>query len=332
MILFPFAEYWWIYAIFLVMVSIILLLDLGVFNKEPHPPTFKEASTWTIVWVGLSALFNYGFYYYVLTKFSNSPELLPAGTTAQDLANKLGLEFLGGYVVEKTLAVDNIFVFAMVFTFFKVPLKFQHKVLFWGIIGALVFRGLFIALGSFLMQYHTVVVGFGVLLIFTGLKMLFQKDDGDLKDKWIIKFIKRILPVSDDDGKGSFFIRSNGILAVTPLFVALVVIEVSDIVFAVDSVPAIFALTNEPLIVFTSNILAILGLRSMYFMISGVMEKFEYIKYGLASVLIFVGVKMSVLNVLYGGKFPIVWSLIIIFGLILSSVLYSLYRPRTVKA
>ncbi len=332
MILFPFADYWWIYGLFLVMVFIILLLDLGVFNKDPHPPTFKEASIWTIVWVGLSALFNYGFYQYVLTKYTNSPELLPSDFTAQELANKLGLEFLGGYVVEKTLAVDNIFVFAMVFSFFKVPLKFQHKVLFWGIIGALVFRGLFIALGSFLMQYHAVVIGFGILLVFTGIKMLVQKEEGDLHDKWVIKLLKRILPVAADDGKGSFFTRSNGILSVTPLFLALVVIEISDIVFAVDSVPAIFALTNEPLIVFTSNILAILGLRSMYFMISGVMEKFEYIKYGLAAVLIFVGIKMSVLNVMYGGKFPIVWSLAIIFGLIISSVLYSIYKLRPAKA
>jgi tellurite resistance protein TerC len=269
--------------------------------------------------VGLAALFGGALYLYSTHKFGAIE------------GQRLGLEFLGGYVVEKTLAIDNIFVFAMVFAFFRVPLKFQHKILFWGIIGAIIFRALFIALGSYLMQYHMIVIIFGVLLILTGLKMAFTKDDGNLEDKWMLKTLRGFLPMTSDDGKGSFWLWEKGKLFFTPLFLALVVIEVSDIIFAVDSVPAIFALTNEPLIVFTSNMLAILGLRSMYFMISGFMDKFAYIKYGLAAVLVFVGLKMSYLNSLFGGKFPITWSLLIIFTLIGTSIVFSLLKSSTAR-
>ncbi len=320
MTLFPIAEYWWMYTAFLGLVVAVLLIDLGVFNKEPHPPTFKEASLWTLVWFGLAGLFNLGLYQYSLFKFGSD-----------EIATKVALEFLAGFVVEKTLAIDNIFVFAMVFAYFKVPLKFQHKVLFWGIIGALGFRALFISLGSILMEYHAVVIGFGILLILTGLKMAFQKDEGDLNDKWVIRQIRKLLPLAGDDGKGSFLIRKSGVLYMTPLFLALAVIEISDIVFAIDSVPAIFSLTKEPLIVFTSNIMAILGLRSMYFMVSGFMDKFKYIKYGLSAVLVFVGLKMSYLNQLYDGKFPISWSLMIIFSLVLCSIVASLLLSRKVE-
>ncbi len=320
MVLFPFADYWWIYAVFLGLISVLLVVDLGIFHKEPHPPSFKEASIWTIIWVALAAVFGTGFYLYSGFKFGDAE------------AQRLGLEFLGGYVVEKTLAIDNIFVFAMVFAFFKVPLKFQHKILFWGIIGAIIFRALFIALGSYLMQYHALVIAFGVLLIFTGLKMVFTSDEGNLEDKWLLKSMRKILPMTSDDAKGSFWVRHQGKLLFTPMFLALIVIEVSDIIFAVDSVPAIFALTSEPLIVFTSNMLAILGLRSMYFMISGFMDKFAYIKYGLAAVLVFVGLKMSYLNSVFGGKFPITWSLMIIFALIGASILFSLYKANALKS
>jgi tellurite resistance protein TerC len=315
--LFPFAEYWWIYASFLGLIAVVLAIDLGVFNKTPHQPSLKEAGLWTVAWVALAGLFNLALYFYSLQKFGSA-----------EIANRVGLEFLAGYVVEKTLAVDNIFVFAMVFAYFKVPLRFQHKVLFWGIIGALLFRGLFIALGAFLMQYHFVVVGFGVLLVLTGLKMAFQKDEGDMNDRWVLRLLRRWLPLTSDDDRGSFVRTINGKRFVTPLFLALVVIEVSDIIFAVDSVPAIFALTKEPLTVFTSNIMAILGLRSMYFMISGFMDKFTYIKYGLAAVLVFVGFKMSYLNGAFGGKFPITWSLAVITVLVGTSIVASLVKTR----
>jgi tellurite resistance protein TerC len=319
--LFPIGEYWWIYAGFLALIAVVLAIDLGIFNKTPHHPTLKEAGLWTIAWVALAGLFNVGLYFYSLHKFGSA-----------EIANRVGLEFLAGYVVEKTLAVDNIFVFAMVFAYFKVPLQFQHKVLFWGILGALLFRGIFITLGVFLMKYHFVVIGFGVLLILTGLKMAFQKEGGDLNDRWLLKTLHRYLPLTADDDRGSFFRKIEGKIFVTPLFLALIVIEFSDIIFAVDSVPAIFALTKEPLIVFTSNIMAILGLRSMYFMISGFMDKFAYIKYGLSAVLVFVGLKMSYLNGAFGGKFPITWSLLIIVGLVGSSIIASLLKLQRAKA
>lgn len=318
MILYPFEQYWWLYATFIGVVLFLLIVDLGVFNRVPHKPSFKESVLWTGVWILLAFVVNLGLYQYTLWKFPGTPEI----------AGKVGLEYLTGYVVEKTLAIDNIFVFAMVFSYFKVDPKFQHRILFWGIIGALVFRAIFIALGSQLMNYHWVVVFFGVLLILTGLKMAFQNTDGNLDDRWLLKTLKKKLPLTSDDGKGSFVIKTSAGLCVTPLFLALAVIEFSDIIFAIDSVPAIFALTKEPLIVFTSNIMAILGLRSMYFMICGIMDRFAYIKYGLAAVLVFVGVKMAWLNQLFNGKFPVTWSLMIILTLILSSMIFSVVRTQ----
>jgi tellurite resistance protein TerC len=318
--LFPFETTWWIYLSFIGLVLILLLVDLGIFNRTPHRPSFKESVFWTSVWIGVAVLVNWGLYHYTLVKFPASPEL----------ASKVALEFFTGYVVEKTLAVDNIFVFAMVFAYFKVEAKFQHRILFWGIIGALVFRSLFIALGSQLMNYHGVVIFFGILLILTGLKMAFHDTEGNLDDRWLLKTLKKKLPLTTDDGEGSFFIRKNKTWFVTPLFLALLVIEFSDIIFAIDSVPAIFALTKEPLIVFTSNIMAILGLRAMYFMILGVMDRFIYIKYGLAAVLVFVGLKMAWLNPLFDGKFPIKWSLLIILSLIMTSILFSLLKTRAI--
>ncbi len=320
MIYFPFSDYWGIYLAFLGLISIVLCLDLGIFNKTPHRPTIKESALWSLCWVILAALFNLGLWLYTRSIHT------------EPVANQLALEFLGGYIVEKTLAIDNIFVFALVFTFFRIPLKFQHKILFWGIIGAVFFRGAFIALGSYIMKYHLVVVGFGILLIFTGIKLLFQKDEGNLEDHWVIRVVKRFYPVASDEGTGVFFRRINGVFCVTPVFLALMVIEISDIVFAVDSVPAIFALTKEPLIVFTSNILAILGLRSLYFLIAGSLDKFSHIKYGLAGVLVFVGLKMSWLNTAFDGKFPLTWSLAIIGFLIGTSIISSLIQLRKNEA
>lgn len=330
MILFPFAEYWWFYAGFTGFVLGILALDLGVFHKKAHEVSFKEASIWTTIWIGLALVFNYLFYLYAKFRFSTDERYTSIpGFDAALQAKTSALEFLTGFVVEKSLAIDNIFVFAVVFAYFGIPKKYQHRVLFWGILGALVFRALFIGMGSVLMDYKWVVIFFGGLLILTGLKMFFAGTASqDLENNFIVRQLKRIFRVHPQIEGQQFFVKKQGLLHVTPLFLALVFLELSDIIFAVDSVPAIFALTREPLIVFTSNMFAILGLRSMYFMLAGVMDRFAYIKYGLASVLIFVGLKMVWLNEVFGGKFPIVWSLSIIGGLIGSSILISLIIDR----
>ena len=317
MILFPFAEYWGFYLGFIAFVLGVLALDLGVFHRKAHEVSFKESSIWTLIWIGLALVFNYLFYLYVQMKFD--------ALTAKQSA----LEFLTGYVVEKSLAIDNIFIFAVVFAYFGIPKKCRHRILFWGILGALLFRALFIALGSVLMTYQAIVLVLGVFLIFTGFKMFFAgTEEPDLKDNVVIRTLNKIFRIYPKIVDQKFFLKKKGLWYVTPLFLALLFIELTDIIFAIDSVPAIFALTKEPLIVFTSNIFAILGLRSMYFMLSGFMERFKYIKYGLAAVLIFVGSKMAYLNDLFGGKFPITWSLLIIVGLIGISILYSLWSSR----
>ena len=326
MVLFPFAEYWWFYAAFIVFVLVVLALDLGVFHKKAHEVSVKEASIWTSIWIGLALVFNYLFYIYAKWRFSTDEALLAIpGFDPEAQAKTSALEFLTGFVIEKSLAIDNIFVFAVVFGFFAIPKMYQHRVLFWGILGALVFRAIFIAMGSVLLSYHWLVIFFGALLILTGFKMFFAGTaQQDLENNFLIKQLKRVFRVHPKIEGQKFFFKKDGLSFVTPLFLALVFLELSDIIFAVDSVPAIFAITKEPLIVFTSNIFAILGLRSMYFMLAGVMDRFAYIKYGLASVLIFVGLKMVYLNEAFGGKFPISWSLGIIGGLIGSSIVVSL--------
>lgn len=326
-IFFPFSDCWWFYLGFVLFVFVILALDLGVFHKEAHEVSVKEASIWTTIWISLALLFNLLFYFYLQHRFSSDPSfaLIP-GFNAAEQAKTTALEFLTGFVIEKSLAIDNVFIFAVVFSYFAIPRKYQHRILFWGILGALLFRAIFIALGAVLMQYQAVVIFFGVLLIATGIKMYFSSDaPTDLEGNFLIRILKKIFRIHPRIEGEKFFMRINGLTYVTPLFVCLIFIELSDIIFAVDSVPAIFSLTKEPLIVFTSNIFAILGLRAMYFMLSGVMDKFSYIKYGLASVLIFVGLKMVWLNKLFGGHFPILWSLGIIFTLIFGSILFSLY-------
>lgn len=330
MVLFPFYDYWWFYAGFTAFILIVLALDLGVFHKKAHEVSFKEASVWTTIWIGFALLFNYLFYLYAKYKFSTDERYLSLPNFDPDSqAKTTALEFLTGFVVEKSLAIDNIFIFAVVFAYFGIPRVYQHRVLFWGILGALVFRGVFIAMGSVLMRYEWVVLFFGGLLILTGTKMFFAgTEPQNLENNFIVKQLKKVFRVHPQIEGQKFFFKKNGMTYVTPLFLALIFLEVSDIIFAVDSVPAIFALTKEPLIVFTSNIFAILGLRSMYFMLSGVMDKFAFIKYGLASVLIFVGLKMVWLNKAFGGKFPIGWSLAIIATLIGSSILVSIVMDR----
>ncbi len=319
-ILFPFAEYYWFYLGFTVFVLMMLALDLGVFHRNAHEVSFKEATTWSVVWVSLALLFNVGFYYYAASNFPT------------DVAWTKSLEFLTGYIVEKSLSVDNIFVFVMVFAYFAVPAKYQHRVLFFGIVGALIFRAIFIAGGAYLMQFHWVIYVFGAFLIITGIKlMLVPEKDIDPNKNILIRLFKKLVPVTSEYHGQKFFVRLKGVLHATPLFIALLFIEVTDIIFAVDSVPAIFAITKEPLIVFTSNIFAILGLRAMYFMLAGAVDKFHFLKYGLSVVLIFVGLKMVWLNDAFGGKFPISYSLGIILGVIGLSVVFSLMFPKKLK-
>lgn len=321
---YPFAEYWWFYGTFILFVVAMLALDLGVFHKDAHEVSIKEATTWSLVWIGCAMVFAFGFYQYNLWRFAGD-----AGVDGPAIATELTLEFLTGFVVEKALAVDNIFVFVVVFSFFGIPAKYQHRVLFFGIIGALVFRAMFIALGAVLMQYHLLVVLFGIFLIVTGVKVMFAPEKPiDPSTSPLIRFLKQRFPVTDRLDGDHFFTIENGKRAITPLFLALAFVEVCDIIFAVDSVPAIFALTDEPLIVFTSNIFAILGLRSLYFLLAGVVDKFYLLKYALGVVLIFVGLKMSWLNSLFGGKFPLSWSLGIIAATLTVGLLLSILIPK----
>ena len=316
MTLFPFTDYWWFYAAFTLFVLAMLALDLGVFHRKSHTVSFKEAVVWSIVWLLLALVFGALFYQYSSWNFG------------PDVAFQNLLQFLTGYVIEYSLSVDNIFVFVLVFSYFGIPSKYKHRVLFYGILGALIFRAIFIALGSALMQFHWIIYLFGGFLILTGLKMLFAgKEKIDPEKNLLIRIFRRFIPVTHAiDGK-SFFKRVNGIWHATPLFIALLFLEATDIIFAVDSVPAIFGVTDEPLIVFTSNIFAIMGLRSMYFMLAGVVSKFHLIQYGLAFVLVFVGLKMVWLNDTFGGKFPISWSLGIIVSAISISVIFSFIFP-----
>jgi len=329
-ILFPFADYWLFYVGFTLFVLMMLALDLGVFHRDAHEVTFKESLTWSIIWISLALIFNFLFFKYAGWKFENDARLLAIpGFDGNAAANQVGLEFLTGYIVEKTLAIDNIFVFVVVFSFFAVPLKYQHRVLFFGILGALIFRIIFITMGSILLQYQWIVIFFGAFLILTGFKIIFAPEKPiDPEKNPVIKLFKKFFPVTSTFEGQKFFIRKEGMLYATPLMVALLFIEVSDIIFAVDSVPAIFAITKEPLIVFTSNVFAILGLRAMYFMLAGVIHKFRYLKYGLGIVLVFVGLKMAWLNEAFGGKFPISWYLIIIVTIIGTSILISLFKKQ----
>jgi tellurite resistance protein TerC len=327
---FPFAEYWWFYLGFTGFVLVLLALDLGVFHRKAHAVSFREAGIWSVVWIGLALAFNYGFYQYAAWKFAGDPKLLAMpGFDPQSAARQMGLEFLTGYVVEKTLSLDNIFVFVVVFTFFAIPAVYQHRVLFYGILGALVFRAVFIALGSALLEYEWVILLFGAVLILTGIKMILAPDKQiDPSKNPVIRLFRRFVPVTEELDGQKFFVRVKGVLHATPLLLALLFVEMSDIIFAIDSVPAIFALTREPMIVYTSNVFAILGLRSMYFLLAGAVERFAMLKYGLALVLIFVGLKMAWLNEAFGGKFPTSWSLAIIGGVIAVSIVFSLVATR----
>jgi tellurite resistance protein TerC len=315
--LFPLAEYWWAYLAFTSLIALLLALDLGVFNRNPHVVSIREAVIWTVAWFVLAVIFNWAFWAYSAQRFGLAD------------GQRMALEFAAGYLVERALSFDNIFIFVVVFNYFDVPAHLQHRVLFFGIAGAFLFRGIFIALGSLLMSFHWVVVGFGVLLIVTGIRMF-----GDTEQKIepehnpIIRLLRRFLPVTPRMHGERFAVRLDGRLHATPLLVALVFLEATDVVFAVDSVPAVFALTREPFIVFTSNIFAILGLRAMYFMLAGAMDQFHLLKYGLSVVLVFVGAKMTIFNGAWLPHVPIGWSLAVIFAVLTVSIAGSFLFPR----
>jgi tellurite resistance protein TerC len=315
--LFPFAQFWWAYVAFTGFVALLLALDLGVFNKKAHVISIREATIWTGVWFLLAIGFNWALWAWTGYRFG------------MEKANVVALEFAAGYIVERALSFDNIFVFVVVFRYFAVPERYQHRVLFYGIIGAFVFRAIFVAMGTYLMRFHWVVIGFGVLLLITGVRMIAHNDESIEPEKNpVIRLLHRFLPVTATIRGQHFLIRQEGVLYATPLLVALVFLEVTDIIFAIDSVPAVFALTHEPLIVFTSNILAILGLRAMYFMLAGAMDKFHLLKFGLSAVLIFVGLKMTVFNDRLLPHVPVGWSLAIICLILTASIMASLLFPK----
>ena len=329
--LLPFADYWWFYSIFMLFVLALLSFDLGVLNRKEHVIGFREAALTSAFFVALALAWNYGFYRFLLINLPANPELMAIpGFDAAARARDTALEFLAGYVVEYSLSVDNIFVFVVLLNYFQVPARYQHRVLFFGILGALVFRGLFIAAGALLLRFEPITIVFGLFLVYTGWKVMVT-DDGarpDPEANPLIRAFRRFVPVSTASHGKSFFVREAGRWVATPLFVTLLCVEITDVVFAIDSVPAIFALTHEPLVVFTSNVFAILGLRAMYFMLREAVDRFHLLKYGLGVVLVFVGLKMTILNRLYDGHFPIRLSLGIIVGVIGAAIAGSLAFPK----
>lgn len=274
-------------TLILVMV-VALILDLGVFNRKPHEIKTKEAAIWTSVWVACAIFFS-GIIY---LSFQNDWIANPTNLTPTNAV----LKYVTGYLIELSLSVDNIFIIALIFSSFAIPKKYQHEVLFYGVLGAIVFRALMIFFGvALITKFSWMIYVFGVFLILTALKMLFTHGkEKDVKDFKIYKWIKKVYPVSTTVYNDKFFIKKGGIKFATPLFVALIIIELTDILFAIDSIPAILAITADPFIVFSSNILAIMGLRSMYFLIVGMLDKFRYISYSLVVILAFVGIKMII--------------------------------------
>jgi tellurite resistance protein TerC len=302
------SERLFLWVAFNVFVLGMLALDLGIFHRKAHTVTIKEASIWSVVWIALAMVFNLGIYF----------------AWGQDKA----LEFLTGYVIEKSLSVDNLFVFLMIFQYFNTPSQYQHRVLFWGILGALILRAVFIAAGAALLSnFHWMIYVFGAFLVVTGVKMYLQGDEKLAPEKNpVVRLFERWVPISKAYSGQTFFIRRDGKTYATLLTLVLVVVETTDVIFAVDSIPAIFAITQDPFIVYTSNVFAILGLRALYFMLAGVMEMFTYLKVGLSIVLCFVGAKMMLVDIY---KIPIGASLLVIGGVLLMSILASwVFQPQ----
>jgi tellurite resistance protein TerC len=301
----------WVWFAFVGGVLAMLALDLGVFNRKAHVVSVKEAAIWTSVWVTLGLMF--------------------AGLVFAWQGQQKGLEWVTGYLIEYSLAVDNIFVFVLVFGAFAVPPQYRHRVLFWGVVGALVMRGAMIALGAELIdRFHWILYVFGGFLVLTGLRMLFSRkgDHADLEKNPAIRLARRVFPISRDYDGQKFFTVQNGVRMATPLFLVLVLIEFTDLVFAVDSIPAIFAITRDPFIVFTSNVMAILGLRSLYFLLADIVDRFVYLKIGLAVILSFIGVKLLLIDTF---KMPTVFSLGVVVSVLAISVIASLIKTAGQK-
>jgi tellurite resistance protein TerC len=295
---------------FIAFVVLLLAIDLGVFHRKSHEVKIKEALIWSAVWISLAFIFNYGIYIF--------------------MGKEKALEFLTGYLIEKSLSVDNLFVFIMLFTFFKVEPQYQHKVLFWGILGALIMRAIFIFAGvALISRFHWIIYIFGAFLVFTGIKMLFHKDEEVSPDKNpLVRLFKKFFPVSEKMHGGNFFVKINSKTVATPLFIVLLVVEFTDLIFAVDSIPAILAISTDSFIIFTSNVFAILGLRALYFALAGITQYFHYLKYGLSAILVFVGVKMVIVGFY---KIPIFYSLLTILGILIVSIVLSVIFPQKEK-
>ncbi|MBI4620003.1 MAG: TerC family protein [Desulfobacterales bacterium] len=298
------------WILFNVFVLAMLALDLGVFHRKAHEVKIKEALIWSAVWITLALIFNLGIYFW-------------RGEAA-------ALEFLTGYLLEKSLSVDNIFVFLLIFSYFRVDPLYQHKILFWGILGALIMRAIFIAVGvTLIQQFHWVIYVFGAFLILTGIKMALQKDKEIHPEKNpALRLFRRFMPITDHSVQGKFFVKLNGRTFATPLFVVLLVVETTDLIFAVDSIPAVLAITLDPFIVYTSNVFAILGLRALYFALAGAMRLFHYLHLGLSSILVFIGAKMLLADIY---RIPIVIALSVVAGILVISVVASLFRLRKVE-
>lgn len=299
------------WALFLVFVAGMLALDLGVFHRNAHEVTRREALTWSAVWIGLAIVFNIGIYIF--------------------RGSEVGLQWTTGYLIEKSLSVDNVFIFLLIFSTFAVPAAYQHRVLFWGIVGALVMRAVLIGVGAALMKnFHLIIYIFGAFLIITGIKFLRDTEHApDISSNRLVKLAKRFFPTTEGYEGQKFFVRRNGVLFMTPLFLVLLLIESTDLVFAVDSIPAIFAVTDDPFIVFTSNIFAILGLRALYFVLSGYLAGLAYLKPALAAVLVFVGAKMLLVDVY---KIPSLVSLAVIVLILTVAIGASVLKRRRDEA
>ncbi|GAB4489026.1 MAG: TerC family protein [Saprospiraceae bacterium] len=314
-----------VWITFIALILVLMAIDLGVFNKKAHIPSAKEALFMTFIWVGLALLFNV-FIFFAYEKhwwnLGNDP-YEPMG------GHEAALKFFTGYLLEESLSIDNLFVIALVFAKFRVPKKYQHRILFWGILGVLVFRGILIWLGITLVHNFTwLFYIFGAFLLYSAWKMwTHHEGEEDLEKRTVVRLIRKFYPVSTRYDEGNFFTIENGRRAVTPMFVALMVIETTDILFAFDSVPAVFSITTDPFLVFSSNIFAILGLRSLYFVLANVLDRFEYLRYSLIAILFFIGIKMILIPLKM--HIPIGISLSVIGILLLAGVVASLSKKRT---
>jgi tellurite resistance protein TerC len=333
-IIFPFADFWYIYLAFSFLVALVLLGSLRAFHKRAHAISVSEAGVSALSWCGLAILFNIGLYIFTYWRISSEPSLAAAfGMSPHELATKTGLEFFSGYLVEKALAVDNLFVFIVIFRFFSIPQQYQFRVLFYGLFGAIVLRAIFIAMGSVVMSIHWVVMIFGIFLIYQGIAVLRGKEpEIDPEHNRLLRLLHRFLPISKTLDGQKFFTVTDGKRLVTPLFLALIFVEITDIMFAFDSVPAIFGLTKEPLVVFTSNIFAVIDLRALYFLLAAFISRFHYLNVGLSFVLIFIGSKMVFLDDYFGGHVPTEISLMVVLGLIVGSIILSLVKPPAAAA